>query len=414
MAQTRFYSSTAVATELQVGVDSVATELVFQDITGWPASLPFTVILDEDQVWEEIVTCLVSNGATGFTVQRGVDGTEAQTHASGASAHHGFSAQDFRESSQHVGSTLDVHGVGGVVGLTEEQELSNKTLLLPYTLEGVEGDVVGTEGEQVLSSKTLLEPTIQGEIFLDQPTINNPVLDSPVISDFSEAVHDHSSAQGGGQVPISTGIGGITGMVIQFAGSGSLEGFVECNGVAVGRTDPLFASLFDVIGTIWGEGDGQSSFNLPDLRDKVPVGAGAKALAQEGGSWDQTLTEGNLPSHSHTGPNHSHTLPGHNHTAYGSSGSSKIASGQMSKNSGTGDGAQAVTRGEDSGPGREWKGSGHNHSISVGVNPAPAMNVTANGTGPTGVTGSGQPFRVEPPYVAVRWMIKLGPNTGTL
>jgi microcystin-dependent protein len=414
MAQTRFYSSTAIATELQVGVGPIETNLVFQDITGWPASLPFTVILDEDQVWEEIVTCLVSNGATGFTVQRGVDGTEAQTHASGASAHHGFSAQDFRESSQHVGSTLDVHGVGGVVGLTEEQELSNKTLLLPYTLEGVEGDVVGTEGEQVLSSKTLSEPTIQGEIFLDQPTINNPVLDSPVISDFSEAVHDHSSAQGGGQVPISTGIGGITGMVIQFAGSGSLEGFVECNGVAVGRTDPLFASLFDVIGTIWGEGDGQSSFNLPDLRDKVPVGAGAKALAQEGGSWDQTLTEGNLPSHSHTGPNHSHTLPGHNHTAYGSSGSSKIASGQMSKNSGTGDGAQAVTRGEDSGPGREWKGSGHNHSISVGVNPAPAMSVTANGTGPTGVTGSGQPFRVEPPYVAVRWMIKLGPNTGTL
>jgi microcystin-dependent protein len=414
MAQTRFYSSTAIATELQVGVGPIETNLVFQDITGWPASLPFTVILDEDQVWEEIVTCLVSNGATGFTVQRGVDGTEAQTHASGASAHHGFSAQDFRESSQHVGSTLDVHGVGGVVGLTEEQELSNKTLLLPYTLEGVEGDVVGTEGEQVLSSKTLLEPTIQGEIFLDQPTINNPVLDSPVISDFSEAVHDHSSAQGGGQVPISTGIGGITGMVIQFAGSGSLEGFVECNGVAVGRTDPLFASLFDVIGTIWGEGDGQSSFNLPDLRDKVLVGAGAKALAQEGGSWDQTLTEGNLPSHSHTGPNHSHTLPGHNHTAYGSSGSSKIASGQMSKNSGTGDGAQAVTRGEDSGPGREWKGSGHNHSISVGVNPAPAMSVTANGTGPTGVTGSGQPFRVEPPYVAVRWMIKLGPNTGTL
>jgi hypothetical protein len=42
------------------------------------------------------------------------------------------------------------------------------------------------------------------------------------------------------------------------------------------------------------------------------------------------------------------------------------------------------------------------------------MSVTANGTGPTGVTGSGQPFRVEPPYVAVRWMIKLGPNTGTL
>ena len=413
MAQTRFYSSTAIATELQVGVGPIETNLVFQDITGWPASLPFTVILDEDQVWEEIVTCLVSNGATGFTVQRGVDGTEAQTHASGASAHHGFSAQDFRESSQHVGSTLDVHGVGGVVGLTEEQELSNKTLLLPYTLEGVEGDVVGTEGEQVLSSKTLSEPTIQGEIFLDQPTINNPVLDSPVISDFSEAVHDHSSAQGGGQVPISTGIGGITGMVIQFAGSGSLEGFVECNGVAVGRTDPLFASLFDVIGTIWGEGDGQSSFNLPDLRDKVPVGAGAKALAQEGGSWDQTLTEGNLPSHSHTGPNHAHTLPGHNHTAYGSSGSSKIASGQMSKNSGTGDGAQAVTRGEDSGPGREWKGSGHNHSISVGVNPAPAMSVTANGTGPTGVTGSGQPFRVEPPYITVRWMIKLGPYTGT-
>lgn len=414
MAQTRFYSSTAVATELQVGVGPIETNLVFQDITGWPASLPFTVILDENQVWEEIVTCLVSNGATGFTVQRGVDGTEAQTHASGATAHHGFSAQDFRESSQHVGSTLDVHGVGGVVGLTEEQELSNKTLLLPYTLEGVTGDVVGTEGEQNLSEKTLVNPTIQGGTLLDQPVINNPVLDSPSITDFSEAVHDHSSPQGGGQIPVSTGIGGITGMVIQFAGSGNLEGFADCQGQEVGRTDPVFASLFNVIGTIWGEGDGVNTFNLPNLGDKVPVGVGSKGLAQTGGSWDQTLVEGNLPSHSHTGPVHAHTVPTHSHTAFGSSGSSKITGGQMSKNTGEGSGAQAVHRGEDSGPGREWRGSGHTHSISVGVNAAPAFHTTSSGSDPTGLTGSGQPFRVEPPYVAVRWMIKLGPNTGTL
>ncbi len=54
------------------------------------------------------------------------------------------------------------------------------------------------------------------------------------------------------------------GSITQFAGSTPPSGYFECNGAAVSRT--TYAGLFAVIGTIWGVGNGSSTFNLPDLR----------------------------------------------------------------------------------------------------------------------------------------------------
>jgi microcystin-dependent protein len=48
------------------------------------------------------------------------------------------------------------------------------------------------------------------------------------------------------------------------------SGWLLCNGSAVSRT--TYASLFDAIGTAYGAGDGSTTFNLPDLRGRVPVG----------------------------------------------------------------------------------------------------------------------------------------------
>ena len=62
--------------------------------------------------------------------------------------------------------------------------------------------------------------------------------------------------------------------------------------------------LFQLIGTTYG-GDGQSTFALPDLRGRIPIGTGQGpslqnyALAQTGGSEAITLTLQQLPSHSH-------------------------------------------------------------------------------------------------------------------
>ena len=55
-----------------------------------------------------------------------------------------------------------------------------------------------------------------------------------------------------------------TGTVIAFAGVMPPPGWMECDGMAISRT--TYAALFAVIGTTYGAGDGQTTFNLPDLR----------------------------------------------------------------------------------------------------------------------------------------------------
>ncbi|XBQ15688.1 MAG: tail fiber protein [Oceanicaulis sp.] len=63
-------------------------------------------------------------------------------------------------------------------------------------------------------------------------------------------------------------------------------------------------SLFSIIGTTYG-GDGRTTLGLPDMRGRVPVGAGQGPglsffqLGQRGGSHTHTLTEAHLPPHNH-------------------------------------------------------------------------------------------------------------------
>jgi microcystin-dependent protein len=64
------------------------------------------------------------------------------------------------------------------------------------------------------------------------------------------------------------------------------------------------ASLFAIIGTTYGVGDGTTTFALPDLRGRVPVGKDAGtfgALAGTGGAETHTLTEAQMPLHNHSG-----------------------------------------------------------------------------------------------------------------
>jgi|TARA_B100001964_G_scaffold199809_1_gene226366 hypothetical protein len=64
--------------------------------------------------------------------------------------------------------------------------------------------------------------------------------------------------------------GSPTGAVITFAGSTAPDGWLLCDGSAVSRTN--YAGLFAVISTIYGEGDGSTTFNLPDMGRKGPKG----------------------------------------------------------------------------------------------------------------------------------------------
>ena len=62
------------------------------------------------------------------------------------------------------------------------------------------------------------------------------------------------------------------GAIIPFGGSVVPSGYLLCNGQAVSRT--TYAELFAVIGTAFGKGDENTTFNVPDLREAVPKGVG--------------------------------------------------------------------------------------------------------------------------------------------
>lgn len=97
------------------------------------------------------------------------------------------------------------------------------------------------------------------------------------------------------------------GMVAPFATVAAPDGWLACDGAAVSRT--TYATLFAAMGTGYGAGDGSTTFNLPDLRERVPVGTGpGRTRAATGGADTVTLTTANLPAHDHgSSGSHSHT-----------------------------------------------------------------------------------------------------------
>jgi hypothetical protein len=60
------------------------------------------------------------------------------------------------------------------------------------------------------------------------------------------------------------------GLMLPYGGTTAPSGFLLCDGTAVSRT--TYAALFAIIGTASGAGDGSTTFNLPDMRGRFPMG----------------------------------------------------------------------------------------------------------------------------------------------
>jgi microcystin-dependent protein len=100
--------------------------------------------------------------------------------------------------------------------------------------------------------------------------------------------------------------GFLTGMSVRWPSAIPPAGWLIRNGAAVSRT--AYAALFAVIGTTFGAGDGSTTFNLPDSRDRMSIGAGnLYALGATGGNKDAVVV-----SHNHavsiSDPGHSHSI----------------------------------------------------------------------------------------------------------
>lgn len=94
----------------------------------------------------------------------------------------------------------------------------------------------------------------------------------------------------------------LIGEIIEYAGESIPGGYLVCDGSAVSRTE--YSELFDVIGILYGSGDGSTTFNLPDLRGRVVTGLSTtnsnfNVLGKTGGEETHTLTISEMPSHNH-------------------------------------------------------------------------------------------------------------------
>jgi microcystin-dependent protein len=103
-----------------------------------------------------------------------------------------------------------------------------------------------------------------------------------------------------------------TGAIVVWTTDSAPTGWLLCYGQAVDRT--TYASLFAIIGTTFGSGDGSTTFNIPDMRGRFPLGqddmggsganrvtsANADTVGSSSGAETHTLAANDLPAHNHS------------------------------------------------------------------------------------------------------------------
>lgn len=106
-----------------------------------------------------------------------------------------------------------------------------------------------------------------------------------------------------------------TGSVIPYAGASApsatlsgVAGWLLADGSAVSRT--TYATLFAVVGTTYGAGDGSTTFNVPDLRGRMPMGAGTGTGLNASGTGAPTGTAQTARTRGDWGGEETHLLTG--------------------------------------------------------------------------------------------------------
>ena len=177
-----------------------------------------------------------------------------------------------------------------------------------------------------------------------------------------------------------------------YAGSTAPTGYLLCDGSAVNRT--TYAALFAITSTTYGVGNGSTTFNLPDLRGRVPVGVdgaaarldASDALGNSGGAQKHTLVTGEMPVHQHDPGSFATSSDGaHTHTFSGN---------QITTNTATG-GSNAITT--------LVNNAGGNNDATTTSNGAHTHSVTS---GTSGGAGSGNPHNNMQPYQITQYIIK--------
>lgn len=171
-----------------------------------------------------------------------------------------------------------------------------------------------------------------------------------------------------------------TGSIISYVSEIAPSGWLLCDGSAISRS--IYSNLFAIIGVTFGLGDGSITFNLPNLRDRVPLGkSNDNTIGDIGGNSTHTLTVDELPSHTHTGITNSSGSHSHGFIMAKDDGNSSHTIGQHPAGDASPSSNPYIINTESSG--------NHTHNFT------------------TNSTGNGNAFNILPPYLILNYIIKI-------
>lgn len=299
----RDYKGNAKPTTLSGGILATSTSFAIDDNTGWPtggANGKFYVTFDPDGPLEE--TILASSQSAGtvsvLLADRGVDDTAPADHTAGTVVIHSYSATDAREANRHKFNTVDddhtqyMLSAGGRHDLTARH--SAGTVVPTAAAVAAAVGASATEGAGV----NLARATHTHSFATGAPSSTGAANAAGASASFPHL--DHVHAIGAGSI-ISTAafdaatlpfVLNPTGTISMWGAAVAPTGWQLCDGSAISRTVAGLA-LFGVIGTTFGVGDGATTFNVPDLRQRFPMG---KATSGTGSTLGGT---GGLIDHVH-------------------------------------------------------------------------------------------------------------------
>lgn len=204
--------------------------------------------------------------------------------------------------------TVSIDGAVGTLSLTDGS-VTNAKVAASAGVQFDKLESLSTGQVMVGNAGTPTAVTLSGDATVDENgslTIAAGAIESGMIA--NDAVVTAGIQDGAVTASkLATGVNIIpTGSLTAFAGGTAPTGWLICDGAEVSRT--TYSDLFAVLGENYGAGDSSTTFNLPDMRGRVPVGVDGGAarlssndtLGSAAGTETHTLTESEMPSHSHT------------------------------------------------------------------------------------------------------------------
>ena len=244
------------------------TSFVVDSVTGWATTFPFYCVVDPGTSKEEKVKVTAISTLT-LTVVRAQDDTTASGHNAGAAIYPVFTADEADEANQ-IASVMTTKG--DVIG-TDGSSINRLG--------------IGTNTHVLQADSTATNGFKWGQVatagIADGAVTSAKILDSTIVlGDLAAALVTYL-------VPVGT--------INAYAGATAPDGWLLCNGDAF--SSATYPALYSVLGNV---------ATTPDMRGLFPIGKAATGTAStlRGTGGSTTISESNMPSHTHTQDAHGH------------------------------------------------------------------------------------------------------------